>query len=222
MNRKLMRIATAMLAAILLGSVAVAGAVAHGRPPGLWDLLAAANATDRFHSLRKATDAGYGLPPAPAPLHECISSFDGTGAMGYHYINGALLDTTIDPRKPEALVYAPDRRGRLQLVALEYVIFQEPWKAEHGDRIPRLFGQEFMATGEPNRYAIPAFYSLHVWLWKANPAGLFEPFNQRVSCDPKKHRWFCDLPDLDRGKPVVLAAELAAANGGRSTAVHSH
>ena len=46
--------------------------------------------------------------------------------MGYHYINGSLLDTKLDPARPEALVYAPDRWGRLHLVALEYVVFQDP------------------------------------------------------------------------------------------------
>ena len=39
----------------------------------------------------QAKKAGYGLPPE-GPLHECISSFDNTGAMGFHYINGGLLD----------------------------------------------------------------------------------------------------------------------------------
>ena len=41
-----------------------------------------------------------------------------------------------------------------------------------------------MATGAPNRYEIPAFFALHVWLWTSNPSGLFAPFNPRVSCDP--------------------------------------
>jgi hypothetical protein len=130
-----------------------------------------------------ATAAGYGQPPAGVPLHECISSFNNTGTMGFHFINGGLLDTTVDPTKPEALVYAPDKHGKLKLVALEYVVFQDPWKAEHGDEMPTLFGQMFMETGAPNRYDIPAFFSLHVWLWNDNPSGLFAPFNPSVSCD---------------------------------------
>jgi len=48
--------------------------------------------------------------------------------------------------------------------------------------MPTLFGQMFMATPAPNRYDIPAFFSLHVWLWQNNPAGLFAPFNPDVSC----------------------------------------
>jgi hypothetical protein len=181
MNRRMTRISAAVFAAIALGSVAAGGAMAHRS-----DLEAARAATGRFHSLRQAEAAGYARPPAPAPLHECISSFDGTGAMGFHYINGALLDMTLDAAEPEVLVYAPDRHGRLKLVALEYVVFQAPWKAAHGDQLPMLFGQMFMATGEPNRFDIPAFYSLHVWLWKHNPAGMFAPFNPRVSCDGRR------------------------------------
>ena len=47
-----------------------------------------------------------------------------------------------------------------------------------------LFGQMFMDSGFPNRYEIPQFYALHVWLWKFNPSGLFKPFNPNVSCNP--------------------------------------
>jgi hypothetical protein len=29
---------------------------------------------------------------------------------------------------------------------------------------------------------VPAFYSLHAWVWKRNPAGTFAMFNPRVTC----------------------------------------
>ena len=48
-----------------------------------------------------------------------------------------------------------------------------------------LFDQEFSLTLSPNRYEIPAFYSLHVWLWQDNPDpvhGIFAPMNANVSC----------------------------------------
>ncbi len=171
------RLGATVIAVVLLGSVAVAG-VSGAQS----DLNAARAATARFNDLGQAAAAGYGQPPAGVPLHECIASFDGAGAMGFHYINGGLLDTTVDPTRPEVLVYAPDRQGKLKLVALEYVVFQAPWIAEHGNEMPSLFGQMFMATGEPNRFDIPAFFSLHVWLWKDNPAGMVAPFNPNVSC----------------------------------------
>jgi hypothetical protein len=170
-------IAVALPAAILLNAVAVVGVSA-----ATSGLDTARAATTRFHDLARATAAGYALPAAPAPLHECIATPDGTAAMGFHYINGDLLDTTVNPKRPEALVYAPDAHGKPKLAALEYVVFQAPWIAAHGDEMPTLFGQMFMATPEPNRYNIPAFFSLHVWLWQNNPAGLFAPFNPEVSC----------------------------------------
>jgi hypothetical protein len=170
-------LAVALPAALLLNSVAVAGASA---PKS--GLETVRDATAAYRTLSKATAAGYALPAAPAPLHECIATPDGTAAMGFHYINGKLLDTSVDPKKPEALVYARDENGRLKLAALEYVVFQAPWIAAHGDEMPSLFGQMFMATPEPNRYDIPAFFSLHVWLWQPNPAGLFEPFNPDLTC----------------------------------------
>jgi hypothetical protein len=177
MHRQLWRIAAAALAVIALGSPAIGGAAAAQS-----DLQALRAATARFHDVSAAGRAGYAQPPAPAPLHECISSFDDTGAMGFHFINGGLLDSEINPTQPEVLVYAPDKRGRLRLVALEFVVFQADWIAAHGNTMPELFGQMFMATGFPNRFDIPAFFSLHVWLYQDNPAGLFAPFNPDVSC----------------------------------------
>ena len=154
MTRTSRRLAAALFSATVLAGLAVSGATA-APPAGHGKAFAEVRAaTARFASLKQAAKAGYGLPPAPAPLHECISSFDGTGAMGFHYINGNLLDTTVDPTKPEALVYAPDANGKLHLVALEYVVFQAPWIAAHGSEMPSLFGEMFMATGraEPLRH----------------------------------------------------------------------
>lgn len=163
---------------ILLASITAATALA--RPS---DLQLAKAATARFNSIRQAEAAGYALPPA-GPLHECIANLDGPGAMGFHLINGSLLDATIDPTMPEALVYAPDKNGKLKLVAVEYVVFEQAWEEANGaDALaPMLFGEVFMPTGEPNRYEIPAFYALHAWLWQPNPDGIFEPFNANVAC----------------------------------------
>jgi hypothetical protein len=168
------RLLTALLVAVSLGAVTLTTVLA---APS--DLDRARAATARFNSLNQAEATGYGLPPA-GPLHECIASFDDTGAMGYHFINGALLDGVVEPTKPEALVYAEDPNGKLRLVALEYVVFQDAWTGEHP---PMLFGQMFMAVPAPNRYEIPAFYALHAWVWQDNPSGTFASFNPDVSCD---------------------------------------
>ena len=189
MNRRMIRLAAAALAAVAISSLAIGSTVAASdehNDSTRAKLHEVREATEKFRSLARAEAKGYGQPPAPAPLHECISSLDNTGAMGFHFINGGLLDGKLSMRHPEVLVYAPNEDGKLRLVALEYVIFQSDWYAHHAaGTMPKLFGQMFMATGFPNRYAIPAFFSLHVWLYKHNPAGMFAPFNPNVSCTPE-------------------------------------
>ena len=70
----------------------------------------------------------------------------------------------------------------MRLVALEYVVFQDAWRAEHATGKPQLFGQKFELVKEGNRYGLPAFYELHLWAWKHNPSGTFEDWNPRVTC----------------------------------------
>jgi hypothetical protein len=186
MKRTVVRFGVMLFAATVISFPAMA-VVAGGDGPR-WSsdsrqsVASAVHATDKFHSLGEATEAGYALPPAGVPLHECIASLNNTGGMGYHYINGKLLDDVIDARRPEVLVFAPDRHGKRRLAALEYVVFQDAWNKAHPNTTPTLFGEPFHATGSPNRYNIPAFYALHVWLWRDNPSGLFADFNPTVSC----------------------------------------
>jgi hypothetical protein len=170
-----------VLAAAVAGSLAVAtSAFGHG---GHSDLDAARRATARFQSLDAAKDARYKIL-VDAQKIACID-MPGSGAMGVHYVNGDLVgDTVLNPRKPEAVVYEPKGNGRSKLVALEYVVFQEAWDAAHA-KPPSLFGQEFSLTASGNRFGLPAFYSLHAWVWKHNPSGTFAMWNPRVSCTAK-------------------------------------
>jgi hypothetical protein len=71
--------------------------------------------------------------------------------------------------------------GQLSLVAVEYVVIQQQWDATH-DSPPELFGQHFMLTPDGNRFGLPAFYSLHAWIWQNNPTGTFSMWNPTVSC----------------------------------------
>jgi hypothetical protein len=104
--------------------------------------------------------------------------------MGIHYVNGNLVgDAVLDVAHPEALVYEPGGFFTKQrLAALEYIVFKDVWEAAGHTAKPRLFGVDFDFTPSPNRYGIPAFYALHAWIWKANPAGMFMPWNPRVNC----------------------------------------
>lgn len=132
-------------------------------------------ATRQFRDVSAAQAAGYGA------FYICTDR-EGVGAMGQHFVNGELVgDPAIDAFRPEIMVYAPRRDGGYRLVAVEWVVFQDAWLATHADP-PSLFGQAFQAVGSPNRYGLPPFFELHAWIWKANPLGVFNDWNPRVSC----------------------------------------
>jgi hypothetical protein len=173
-------------AAVLLALTFISTGVAAAGDGGVGRSLGAArDATARYHQINVAKSAGYGEFPDAAGI-ACIDN--PLGGMGIHYVNlNLVLDnppgspSTVDPLRPEALVYEPQKNGTLKLVALEYIVFQEAWDLHHGSR-PSLFGHDFEPIAAGNRYGIPAFYELHVWLWKHNPRGMFEDWNPRVSC----------------------------------------
>lgn len=135
------------------------------------DLLKVRQATAQFHRTEAAQAAQYDLVPG---LDYCFEN-PGVGAMGFHYINTEILDTTVDLLKPEAMVYAPGPNGQLQLAAVEYIVPAEPWDAENSE-LPMLLGQHFHLNEKLGVYV------LHAWIWKNNPSGIFEDWNPRVSC----------------------------------------
>jgi len=57
------------------------------------------------------------------------------------------------------------------------------WLAGHNNTPPVIEGQVFQFVASPNRYNLPAFFELHVWAWRDNPAGAFVDWNNRVSCE---------------------------------------
>ena len=142
----------------------------------------AAQATARFHNLDAAKDAGWSALVTDKAGLTCIDN-QPVGGMGVHWANGSLLfDAEVEPTQPEALVYAPNAAGQPKLAALEYIVFEKAWSdAGHTDP-PELFGHPFALTPDPNRFGLPAFWSLHVWIWQPNAAGTFEPWNPGVHC----------------------------------------
>lgn len=162
-------VATVATAAAVLCSSATAAEAEDG------SLQAAKAATARYHSIGQAVADGYVLssPCTSSPM----------GGMGFHYENHALMrDPAIDPERPEILLYAPGRNGKLQLVGIEY------WRADSdgnpastADR-PQVFGVPFNGPMPGHHPSMPMHYDLHVWLWKTNPAGMFAQFNPRVTC----------------------------------------
>lgn len=134
-------------------------------------------ATKRFQNPIVAVGEGY------LPQFGCVSGSH-EGAMGVHFVNGALVeDPKLEIDKPELLVYEPLPNGRLRLVAADYLVLKAPWHDANGDAPPQRGGQLFHLFEFPNRFALPEFYTLHVWAWKENPQGTFANWNPNVSCD---------------------------------------
>jgi hypothetical protein len=182
-SRKRFALAT-LAAAVVAGGFQVVGSLASGG--GESQFAGARNATARYHNLPAAQADGYGIFPDAQGI-ACIDN-QPTGGMGVHYVKGSLVfnpdgtpNTDIDAEHPEALVYAPNAGGQLRLAALEYIVFQGAWDATHSQP-PRLFGQTFNLTPDGNRFGIPAFYSLHAWVWEPNGDGMLQPWNPRVHC----------------------------------------
>ena len=122
--------------------------------------------SSRFNSTTQATKFGYvvGSPCVAAP---------GLGGMGFHWVNNGLVDPVFNPQQPEAVLYEPTKNGQLRFVAVEYIVI------DVGQPAPTFDGHPFDVGGTP----IPVpHWSLHVWVNKTNPNGLFTPFNPDVIC----------------------------------------
>ena len=169
------------IAAAILVTVCGAAGVAYASN-GRGELARVKHANDKYRNVSVAEAAQYGRLLDLEGI-ACID-MPGMGAMGIHYANGGLVpDGAINALTPEAVIYEPQENGRLKLVAIEYVVLKADWDAQHAAP-PTLFGQPFNFTAAGNRFGLPDYYSLHVWLWKHNPAGTFAPWNPDVSCTP--------------------------------------
>jgi hypothetical protein len=133
-------------------------------------------ATARFRDPAAAEAEGYQL------MFGCVSGPD-SGAMGLHYVNMTfVLDGVLDPARPEIVIYEPQSNGRRRLVGADFLVFAADWHGKNAGT-PQLEGQLMHLIESPNRYGLPAFYTLHVWAWKDNPTGMFVNWHAKVSCD---------------------------------------
>src|SRR4029450_11186839 len=88
--------------------------IAQGGDPSR--LGGAATANPRFHNLAAAKQAGYTFHLPELSGKTCISH-GSIGAMGDHFVNGSLLDGTLDPAHPEARVYVTKPGGGFRRAA---------------------------------------------------------------------------------------------------------
>ena len=132
--------------------------------------------TERFKDVAVAEAEGYALQ------FGCVSGPD-SGAMGLHYVNGDLVKSgVLDATRPQIVIYEAMPGGRLRLTGADYLLIADQWNATHAGP-PELMGQLFHLFESPNRFGLPAFYTLHVWAWKANPNGAFVNWHPNVSCE---------------------------------------
>ena len=123
-------------------------------------------ATAKYHDSEIAVIDGY------VPVGGCVALPSGP-AMGIHYVNfQKVLDGTVNVKDPEVLVYIPEADGSLRLVAVEYMIPQAMVT-----ELPELYGRHF----HPGPMET---WTLHAWVWRNNPDGMFADFNPKLSCPP--------------------------------------
>jgi hypothetical protein len=64
--------------------------------------------TTKYHDVSKTLADGY------LATEECFA-VPGMGRMGFDYVNPALVgDSSVDPSKPEVILYAPKNNGELK------------------------------------------------------------------------------------------------------------
>jgi hypothetical protein len=120
------------------------------------ELAQAKAAAGRYHDIRQAIADGYHDTGIVLPN------------MGRHFINDGLLDAAFDADHPELLVYSPDSS---KLLAVEYAV-----PIALSPQAPEGF------QGSQDQWVQfgGALWTLHAWVYKENPDGVFSPTNSRV------------------------------------------
>jgi hypothetical protein len=116
------------------------------------------------------------------------------GGMGVHFLNYGFVGPTLDPAKPQVLIYEPVGDS-LRLVAAEWFMPS----AVAGSSRPGVFGKQLEGPMEGHQPLMPAgfhHYDLHVWLWKHNPEGVYSPTNPAVRCQAKGYSFAEAAPKM--------------------------
>jgi hypothetical protein len=126
----------------------------------------------------KYKDVSVALADGYLPTTDCVASPD--GGMGLHYVNPGLLDT-LDPDHPPVLLYSANS-SRPTLMGAEWFHADADQDLSTDQDRPSLFGHAFQGPMLGHEPGMPIHYDLHVWAWRANPAGDFSPWNPAVHC----------------------------------------
>ena len=127
----------------------------------LWELQQARSATAKYQHIENAFHDEYEDIGVVLPM------------MGYHFMRKKNVDVKFDVRNPELLVYNKNNAGKFVLVAVEYAV---PL-----DLSPDGPPEGFTGSGDVwDRNTDFGLWTLHAWVWKFNPDGVFKPMNPNV------------------------------------------
>jgi hypothetical protein len=119
-------------------------------------------ATAKYHNFQKALNDGY------ADIEVVMPN------MGHHFLKSEYLDNKFDLTQPEILVYSKNpKNNKMTLVAVEYAVPIELLP----DGPPEGFWGDADEWDENLNFGL---WTLHAWIWKYNPDGVFAPFNPNV------------------------------------------
>lgn len=126
------------------------------------ELAAARAGTARYRQLENALADGY------EDLSLCVPG------QGCHFLNFGLLDSEFDPGNPEIVLYSP-QGDHMGLVGVEYAVpfrgTDDPGPAPDG------FAGEADVWDANFTFQL---WTLHAWVWRNNPDGMFTDLNPRV------------------------------------------
>lgn len=168
------------IAALLLTALAGAAYAATGvtDPAVLRDLAQVRRATAKYHDVNVALADGFIRTP------HCVEEPE-LGGMGIHFIHiDRLMDPAISLLEPEVLLYSETEDG-MKLLGVEYfynIGAPDTPIPDPAPPSPILFGRAFDGPMDAHEPGQSPHYDLHVWIWQANPSGIFAPFNPKVSC----------------------------------------
>lgn len=161
----------------VVAMLALAGCSADPVEPALDDIAIMRQATAQYQDFQVAVADGF------VQLSPCVAS--PAGGMGFHYGHpGRIGDAVIDPAVPEILLYEPTPGGGMLLVGVEFMVHRDAWEGAGNGAPPTVAGRT-LDPPNPNHpdEHLREFHTLHAWVWKDNPAGMFNPFNPSVQCD---------------------------------------
>ncbi|MEU0245943.1 hypothetical protein ABZ192_16685 [Streptomyces sp. NPDC006235] len=166
----------AACALTLTTALACAAAPAHAAGhdhEGEPELVQTYAVTRQYQHVKRAIKDGH-LPAGPC------TALPGEGAMGYHYVKQRLINST-NPTEPAGLVHHKGKHGKLRLGAVEWSVRDADQNVETDDDRPVMFGDRHF-DGPEEIPGLGVVYTLHAWIFKDNPRGVFYPWNPRLTC----------------------------------------